>query len=64
MSAMESLLKAVRESLVLTERTVRLGDETAKLNERVVAMDRRLARVETVLELAQEGRLLPPRGDA
>ncbi|HET8551735.1 MAG TPA: hypothetical protein VFM97_04590 [Gammaproteobacteria bacterium] len=58
---MDSLLKAVRESLILTERTARLGEETAKLSERVVTMDRRLARVEAVLELAQEGRLLPPQ---
>jgi hypothetical protein len=61
MSTLDSLLTGIKEAMVLAERTAKLGEEVKDITKQVTAMDRRLTRVEVTLDLAQQGRLLPPQ---
>jgi hypothetical protein len=61
MSTLDSLLAGIKEAMVLAGRTAKLSEEVKDITKQVSAMDRRLTRVEVTLDLAQQGRLLPPQ---
>jgi hypothetical protein len=47
--------------LKLTDEVQRLNAKTEKLSERTIEIDKRLVRLETLVEVAQSRRRLPPR---
>lgn len=54
---MASWKDILMEVLTLTEAVKRLDASTEKLSERTIDIDRRLVRLETMVEIAQQNRL-------
>jgi hypothetical protein len=54
---MASWKNVLMDVLTLTEEVKRLGASTEKLSERTIDIDRRLVRLETMVEIAQQNRL-------
>ena len=55
MSIWRELRDGVRQAIVLQERLERLGEDVHKMADRVLDHDRRLLRIETMIELAEKG---------
>ncbi|MDN5870006.1 MAG: hypothetical protein L0H73_04725 [Nitrococcus sp.] len=60
MGAGRDLMDFARRVLRLTEEVEALGEDVAQLQADVRSHERRLIRIETVMELAQQGRLKSP----
>ena len=54
---MASWKDILMDVLTLTEEVKRLDASTEKLSERTIVIDRRLVRLETMVEIAQQNRL-------
>ena len=58
MSALDKIIKLVADSIKMNDRLVSLADKLQDLSKDVSHIDRRLVRVETVIDLAQNKRLI------
>lgn len=59
MSATEKFFKAIKDVIVLSNEVKGLSDEVRSLDGLLRDFDRRVVRVETILEIAQKQKLLP-----
>lgn len=59
MSATEKFFKAIKDVIVLSNEVKGLSDEVRSLDGLLRDVDRRVVRVETILEIAQKQKLLP-----
>lgn len=59
MSATEKFFKAIKDVIVLSNEVKGLSDEVRLLDGLLHDVDRRVVRVETILEIAQKQKLLP-----
>lgn len=59
MSATEKFFKAIKDVIVLSHEVKGLSDEVRLLDGLLHDVDRRVVRVETILEIAQKQKLLP-----
>ena len=60
MSTLKDAISAIREVLLLTEKVNSTGKLLSELATELRGHDRRLIRIETMNEVAQTQRLLPP----
>jgi len=60
MSTLKDAISAIREVLLLTEKVNSTGKLLSELAKELRGHDRRLVRIETMIEVAQTQRLLPP----
>jgi hypothetical protein len=60
MSTLKDAISAIREVLLLTEKVNSTGMLLSELAKELRGHDRRLIRIETMIEIAQTQRLLPP----
>ena len=60
MSTLKDAISAIREVLLLTEKVNSTGMLLSELAKALRGHDRRLIRIETMIEIAQTQRLLPP----
>ncbi len=60
MSTLKDAISAIREVLLLTEKVNSTGMLLSELAKELRGHDRRLVRIETMIEIAQTQRLLPP----
>ncbi len=60
MSTLKDAISAIREVLLLTEKVNSTGNLLSELAKELRGHDRRLIRIETMIEVAQTQRLLPP----
>ncbi len=60
MSTLRDAISAIREVLLLTEKVNSTGMLLSELAKELRGHDRRLIRIETMIEIAQTQRLLPP----
>ena len=60
MSTLKDAISAIREVLLLTEKVSSTGTLLSELAKELRGHDRRLIRIETMIEVAQTQRLLPP----
>lgn len=61
MSAWEDIREGVRRAILMQERVERLANGIEKLEDRLLDHDRRLVRIETMIEIAQQNRLAASR---
>jgi hypothetical protein len=61
MSAWVDLREGIRRAILMQERIERLSAGLEKMEERLLDHDRRLVRIETMIEIAQQSRLVEPR---
>ena len=57
MSAWADLREGIRRAILMQERVERLSGGIQKVEEQLLNHDRRLVRIETMIEIAQQGRL-------
>ncbi|MEO8467889.1 MAG: hypothetical protein ABI640_21415 [Gammaproteobacteria bacterium] len=57
MSVWAELRDAIRQAILLNERVERLSADFEKAQDRLIDHDRRLTRIETMIEVAQSRRL-------
>lgn len=57
MSTWTDLREGIRRAILMQERVERLGAGIEKMEERVLDHDRRLVRIETMIEIAQQNRI-------
>ena len=60
MSTLKDAISAIREVRLLTEKVNSTGMLLSELAKELRGHDRRLIRIETMIEIAQTQRLLPP----
>ena len=60
MSLWTDLRDAIRQAILLQERVERLIVDVGKTEDRLIDHDRRLTRIETMIAMAQTGRLPSP----
>ncbi len=60
MSTLKDAISAIREVLLLTEKVNSTGTLLSELAKDLRGHDRRLIRIETMIEIAQTQRLFPP----
>lgn len=60
MSTLKDAISAIREVLLLTEKVNSTGNLLSELAKELRGHDRRLIRIETMIEVAQTQRLLSP----
>ena len=58
---MASIKDIIIDTLRLTDEVKRLNETTEKLTERTIDMDKRLVRLETMVEIARSGNMLPKK---
>lgn len=61
MSAWEDIREGVRRAILMQERVERLANGIEKFEDRLLDHDRRLVRIETMIEIAQQNRLAASR---
>ena len=60
MSTLKDAISAIKEVLLLTEKVNSTGKLLSEIAQELRGHDRRLIRIETMIEIAQKQRLLPP----
>ena len=64
MGITDRILDGLKTTIQLNDRVVAMSGEVKQLARDVRDMDRRLVRVETAMELATQGRFIPPQLDS
>lgn len=59
MSAIKDAIAAMKQVLLLTEKVNRVGDVLSEISKELRNHDRRLVRLETIVEIAQSQKSLP-----
>lgn len=63
MGLTDKLVEALRTAIQLNERVTSLAGKVERLDADVRDIDRRVVRLETMVEIASQGRLPPGRGE-
>ena len=63
MSTMKDAISAIKELLLLTEKVNNTGTLLSEMASELRNHDRRLVRIETMIEVAQNQKMLPPDDD-
>ena len=63
MSALKDAIAAIKEVLLLTEKVNSTGKLLSEISEELRGHERRLIRIETLIEVSRNQRLTPPAKD-